>query len=1044
MPLRSRLGSASDAPRRGVGSDRPAIPPLAQALVMGLGGSGIQTVSRVKSMIDSSFPEAAATSSVTFLGVDAVDLKLQNPPLPPGVSIAASDFFNLTETMFDPEAIVRSESTHHSPLQEWWDFNRKIAPGAQTEGLKQDRMLGRLAYYREGDRLSSRIAAGLRAAATLTARGVGAGQGGGGRGGARPRVYLAASMCGGTGSSGVLEALYRIWTASMGIGLTPEITLFLFMPGIFEGEAAKGSPNPAAEVANLRANAYGFLRELDHFIEHSDQLGNNLANPGHGAKVAIPAGHLVRQVFLIDSQLSSGQFLERIADSYEVAASAVYQLLMTRVGHEVAVNGVNMEQLLQEYDGHGKRRIYCGLGISCVTYPGETLRQHISHRFADWFVRDRLLATSHDLGERVRKDDETGDLLTSMRALHDEAMSFQEADRVYSYKRMALSAPDTLAGDNSEDTVTRLVNQAKEGRARAVSELRSQLDTYVNAAVARIDAEVVDRLMACGESIPFLTQALKHVIAQLTDLRAGWNTKVAHHQDAVARGDRDIDAARRTLAGVPGWRAWLGGRDNAAKDLGQAIQSYGKASLDQHRAQSSARFYSDAIAILGRLQGELERAELALATEAQRFSDAWHADELIGKDAGPRDLTALIPEDVQPEVEDSRLAKDAFRRVLAAVSAIEAGPMLKEFYQAWRGEDQHRGAFDLGSTSQDRVGAARRVFLAEVERLADAHALQAVLQEETSDGTSNLHLLYLPRSLEDAAARVDEGRALGRALVSMQALAGQVLLPVDVNKLRSDIGLSPSTVVSRPASLADEVAVTLPDTAGCRSYDWPDRERLQVFTTKWGASAHALSAVSTWRSYYDRALLLDSAGVRRPPHLARNWVDDLDPLEPSYDDLDLAADAVVHALLAGELLDDDAIRGAVFGEHAVRMPPGVPLKKEDLGVRMAWRGTTFVHDPATLQWRPRGQQFDFGASLHDLLANVAANPLFRQSNADFGAAIILKAGRDAAIKKLDPLEARLSGASTTIPAEAAAVHLLVREARELLAQLKHTAAIADF
>lgn len=1047
MPLRSRLGSTSDAPRRGVGGDRPNIQPVAQALVMGLGGSGTQTISRVKSMIDSSFPEAAATSSVAFLGVDAVDLSRQNPPLPPGVSIPPSDFFNLTETAFDPAEIVRSESSHNSPLQDWWDFHRWVPSGAQTAGLKQDRMLGRLAYYRSGDQLSSRISAGLRAAATLTAHGVGAGQGGGGEGGARPRVYLTASMCGGTGSSGVLEALYRIWSASTGLGLKPEITLFLFMPGIFENEARRSSPNPAAEVANLRANSYGFLRELDHFIKHSDRLGLHLANPGQGPKAAIPAGDLVKQVFLIDSQLSNGQFLDRITDAYEVAASAIYQLLMTRVGQEVAVNGVNMDQLLRENDGHGKRRIYCGLGLSCITYPGETLRQHLSHRFADWFVRERLLAKPDDLGEQVRKHADTDTLLAGVRRLHDDAVSFEEAERVLSYRRMAVSAPETLGADNSDDTVTRIVNQAKMGRARAVSELRSQLDTHVNAAVAKVDAEVVDHLMGWGESIPFLAQVLRHVIAQLTDLRAESDSRAAHHQDTIRRGDGEIDAAQRVLSGLPGWRSWLGGRDNAAKELGQAIQGYGRASLDVHKAQASSRFYSDAIEALARLQNELERAEVVLTAEAQRFYEAWHADELIGKDAGPRDLTALIPADVRPEVEDSALARDASKRVRDAVSAIEAGPMLAAFYRAWRGEDRRRAAFDLGSTSKDRVGEAHRAFLGEVERLADIHALQAGVQEKAADGGSNLHKIFLPRSLEDASARVDQGHSLGTALVSMGALAGQVLLPVDDYKLRAQIGMSPSTVVSRPGSLAEQVKRYLPGTGtGYVSYDWPDEERLQVFTTVWGASAHALSAVSTWRPYYERALEINQEGARRPPHLARDWVEDLEPLEPEYNDLELSADTVVNALLVGQLLADQATKDAVFGERAPRKAVGVPLRTEDIGTRVAWHGVTFVQDPETHRWQARGQQFDFGDTLHDLLTNVAANGLFRQSSTKFGAAVIQVAGRPAAIRELEALETRFADASghSVLPGQAEALDLLLQEVRELLEQLRHTAAIAGF
>ena len=89
------------ASQRGVTAVADGVLALSTGVVIGVGGSGIQTISRVRSAIDADRPDAAATPSIEFLGVDAVDLAKQNPPLPPGVNLDPRQMDNLTENPFD-------------------------------------------------------------------------------------------------------------------------------------------------------------------------------------------------------------------------------------------------------------------------------------------------------------------------------------------------------------------------------------------------------------------------------------------------------------------------------------------------------------------------------------------------------------------------------------------------------------------------------------------------------------------------------------------------------------------------------------------------------------------------------------------------------------------------------------------------------------------------------------------------------------------------------------------------------------------------------
>src|SRR4051794_17248532 len=93
---------------------------VSTAVVIGLGGSGIQTVARVRSAVHADRPDQAARPSIRFLGIDAVDPTKQNPPLPPGVQLGPGEFMNLTEVPFDAATFIKSQLQADPLLKTWW------------------------------------------------------------------------------------------------------------------------------------------------------------------------------------------------------------------------------------------------------------------------------------------------------------------------------------------------------------------------------------------------------------------------------------------------------------------------------------------------------------------------------------------------------------------------------------------------------------------------------------------------------------------------------------------------------------------------------------------------------------------------------------------------------------------------------------------------------------------------------------------------------------------------------------------------------------
>ena len=113
-------------------------------------------------------PDQAAIDSLKFLGVDAVDLTSQQPPLPDGVSLDVGEFFNVTEDPFQASVCVRGQLSTDTYLQQWWDPDYQPPMGPITEGLKRERMLGRLAFHRVRQDLITKIGHAMSGAISIS------------------------------------------------------------------------------------------------------------------------------------------------------------------------------------------------------------------------------------------------------------------------------------------------------------------------------------------------------------------------------------------------------------------------------------------------------------------------------------------------------------------------------------------------------------------------------------------------------------------------------------------------------------------------------------------------------------------------------------------------------------------------------------------------------------------------------------------------------------------------------------------------------------
>jgi len=994
----------SGAALRGARTGVQPIDPLSMGVVIGVGGSGVQTISRVRSAVVGGRPDAAATPSIRFLGIDAVDLTKQYPNLPPGVSLAAGEFVNLTERTFDAEAYVRRIGASESDLQRWWDVNYSVPAGPLTDGLKQSRMLGRLAFYRESANITTEIHNAMSQAIRLRRAHMEAGIVGTDTGASMLKVFIVASTCGGTGSAGFLEVLHKSWVAARELGIIPEIRAFLYMPGVFEDSVQRSSAAPMLEKRNQEANGFAFLREVDHFVVHSDQLEANVCRPRATMVPAeIPPGQALKQVFLIDATMGGMCRLSRVTDFYEIVAEAIYQFVMTEAGRpQIAQNGTNTDDFLRMLDGHSKRRIYCGLGIAGVTYPGDTYRRHLRARFGEWAIRNLLLPRPIELPTVVHDSESLRSLQSELSSLHSSVLGYDPPDEVTDFRAITEFAPENLQEEPEQAVVTRLMTSSQAAAPRAVKAIQDRMRVVADQALAKVEPLIIDTLTQSGQGVPFgiemaksAERAIDKLVSSATEVRA------MHQHSGGPRAEEEMEERRRRFQSISGRLVRLpGSKEKAAVQLGEAIKAWGAAVVGEQEAEGELRFLESARGRLQALRNELEEAERQLQKLAAAAYEAWTSDELIGKDTGPEDTTVLIPPDTVPEVRHSRLAVQAFRDLIDKVSVLDSTELLRDLYRHWRHEGEGRGPFALGSSNGDEQEQARRALADELRLLSDEHALEAGRSETQADGSPTGRLL-LPRSLADAAERTPDGHAiLDRSLQGLARLSAQTTLAWDKGRLGNvEVEPATSTVVVAPAALRPRVTTLIGDEGAGRSIlDSPDEERVVAMTTEWGISAHAVAPVISWQRPYLSALEASARdSVSKRPHLDKRWANNLDPLVPLYYDQDRILTCVGSALAFAKLLREEEIHSFLFGSSMRGKGRPAPIETRDEVDHVDYQGCVYRFDETNRVWMAV-RTLHLGSTHSQIVARTGEESDFSQSLEAITRALIEQAGRKRAIE----------------------------------------------
>jgi Tubulin like len=958
--------------------------PVSSAVVIGLGGSGVQTIARVRAALLADRPDQTAVDAIQLLGIDSVDVTEQNPPLPAGVDLSRSEF--LTLNGFNAYAFINGRLGTDDHLKAFWDTDYEPPRDPLTDGFKRERMLGRLGFREYSMRIAQQISSAMSRAMSVKSEAIQ--EGSTVDTGGKIRVFIVSSCAGGTGSSGFLEVVAAVHAAAQGIGVQAEIRSFTFLPGVFHKNVLE-APNGEIVARAQRANAYAFFRELDHFMVYSSEVAEYVNRPG----LEIPDNELVKQAFILDSSLDAIGQIENIADVYEIAAEGIYQFLMCDMGRmALGVNGTNADQELKSFDLYGKPRRYCSFGIARVVLPGDTLRHHLTMRWCDWMIRGAFLRQADPIA--IRESTTNEDIIGIVLGVINKSTNTTFDEIVTDFRNNGADAPQSLRTKAEAAYANEILTQLEGDLPVVISEMQTTLRELRPRLLDELRSELERSLFAKGQSVPEARELLKNVrkridgelVTATSRLNGQIAGKASQYEALEEALDKLEDAEARNLIEAAGaymlhlFNDEVLTKTEAAEAVGERIKDWSAACIESERALSRKLFLEDTARYIQLISEELARAEDRLNQLAERAKTQWEADILIGKDAGPLATTSLIPNDTLPQVEWSQLAVSCDRQFMEEHANLLGGDDLTAFIQRWCSEANIRGFFDFGL--ETAKGPAEDTLLASLERDAESFAIRKI-DPDPQIGT----IMRLPTSLPDAAAAVGETDQLNRALYSLASLTANVLWRWEKGRfhLEGDDAGVPVTPIVNTGIVFDESARAQVEAqlAGAQKFTFNDPERIVALSSEWAVPFHCLSVVHEWKRDYDllakrreRQRTKKSTanpvpgGVEAPNHIDRRFEDALKPLIPDYLKPEESARDTVRALLVALLIKDKAVVETCFVRDANMVPSG-PIARVPNG---PWLGYRISLDSGLLRSGPASTAAELGTGWFDLVRAIGTKP----------------------------------------------------------------------
>ena len=347
-------------------------------LVVGLGGSGVYTARRLKRLIHERYNTGGL---IRFLYVDTDQGQFQHEPLL--ADVEPDETVQLA--IAHPEQIVdewrRKPELH--PYLEFLNGDVNVGLLRNADGAAGIRPIGRFGFHASFDSVYPRLqqavqqimqveeqVRALMATVRYSVEVVSS----------QPRVYIIASLCGGTGSGIYFDTALVLREILLKQNLDGELVGIFYLPSVFQNEA--GISRSMREV--IEANAYAALMELEHFCN-----SNNLHRENWEVKYRmIPPialkEPLVDEAYVVESANAAGRALGSKYEVFEMVARSVLMDIGSPLGARARSAKRNSLAVIDAVrcPETGEPRLLSSLAVASLAVPIRELTEYCCLRIA--------------------------------------------------------------------------------------------------------------------------------------------------------------------------------------------------------------------------------------------------------------------------------------------------------------------------------------------------------------------------------------------------------------------------------------------------------------------------------------------------------------------------------------------------------------------------------------------------------------------------------------------------------------------------------------
>ncbi len=372
-------------------------------LLIGLGGTGLKTVAKVKEKLA---PYLKDTKLIKFLVLDSDKNERALKVLAPDeyINIGVPGIGQILQNLDTPS---------NKYIKPWFpkDIPFKVMSG--DEGAKQFRPIGRVYLFKNIDKVFNQVDVVVKSlrAALVGPEDVSK----------TINVFMISSICGGTGSGILLDMAYIVRHVVEVENASPlNLQAFLILPTAFHPFPVKDE----TEKQHLFANGYGALKEIDYFM---DPMRNTTFEVQYSETRRVSSSKQPFDVcYLIDDE--NEEFpIGGLQDTIEVLAESIIIRLGAGLGTSLKSAEDNlftiMNQARARQPHSDKNYSYSSIGSASIIYPYELVLQYLIGKLMSAFEAE-LKATA--------QEEEIWDIISTLQV--DEVKGDDIIDSIYSEK----------------------------------------------------------------------------------------------------------------------------------------------------------------------------------------------------------------------------------------------------------------------------------------------------------------------------------------------------------------------------------------------------------------------------------------------------------------------------------------------------------------------------------------------------------------------------------------------------------------------------------